>query len=59
MENEKDGVGIKPYLQNVVVPRALSDSDFLGDGQRVHEVLIGDVMQLLAVIYESKKQKGW
>jgi hypothetical protein len=45
----EDG-GIRPYLQDVVVLRALGDSDLLGDGQRVHEVLIGDVMQLLTVI---------
>ena len=47
--------GKGPYLQDVVVLRALGNSDLLGDGQRVHEVLIGDVMQLLTVICKIKK----
>ncbi len=51
--------GIRPYLQDVVVVRALGDSDLLGDGQRVRKVLIGDVMQLLTVICERRKAERY
>ena len=43
---------MRPYLQDVVILRALGDSDLLGDGQRVHEVFVWDLMQLLTVICE-------
>ena len=49
---ERRRTGVSPYLQDVVVRRALGNSDLLGDGQRIHEVLIGDVVQLLTVICE-------
>ncbi len=51
--------GIRPYLQDVVVLRALGDGDLLGDGQRVRKVLIGDVMQLLTVICERRKAESY
>lgn len=49
---------MRPYLQDVVVLSALGDSDLLGDGQRVYEVLIGDVMQLRTVIWGVESYTG-
>ena len=50
---------MRPYLQDVVILRALGDSNLLGDGQRVHEVFVGDLMQLLTVICERIEEGSY
>lgn len=38
-------------LQDVVVGEVLRDGDFLGDGQQLRELVVGNVVQFCAVVF--------
>lgn len=42
-------------LENVVVRDALSESNLLGDGKNVGQVLVGELMKLLGMIYRQRR----